>query len=136
MIRLREVLLVDDSEADNYIHRRVIQKSGVVETVSVARNGQEALDHLAPTAALVTTTDTPENTAKYVSWHDFYSYCCRAYGIHLAVPRRRRLQKELRVTRSGRINYKAFCAFLGADLSADQLGMVPMNVEQSNAISG
>ena len=45
--RLREILLVDDSEADNYIHRRVIQKSGVVETVSVARNGQEALDHLA-----------------------------------------------------------------------------------------
>lgn len=72
----------------------------------------------------------------YLSWHDFYSYITRRYALHLATPRRRRLQKELQVTRSGRIHYKSFCSFLGMDLTAQQLGIKPMQVDPAAFISG
>ncbi len=40
------ILLVDDDHATNYIHRKILEKSGIVENVKVALNGQEALDFI------------------------------------------------------------------------------------------
>tara|TARA_R110002072_G_scaffold136285_2_gene278602 strand:+ start:34176 stop:34697 length:522 start_codon:yes stop_codon:yes gene_type:complete len=45
-IMLQEILLVDDSDSDNYYHRRVIKKSGLCETVSVATSVDEGIAHL------------------------------------------------------------------------------------------
>ena len=45
--KLSEVLLVDDYEADNYLHRLAFETLGCAEKVSVAKNGEEALAHLA-----------------------------------------------------------------------------------------
>jgi CheY-like chemotaxis protein len=44
--KLNYVLLVDDNESDNFIHKRVLEKSGIARHVEVAMNGQEALDFL------------------------------------------------------------------------------------------
>lgn len=43
---LRSVLLVDDSEADNFLHRRAIERSGLVADVVVQPDGEAALDFL------------------------------------------------------------------------------------------
>lgn len=48
-MQLEEILLVDDSEADNFIHRRVITKAACANRVAVCEDGQEALDYLAST---------------------------------------------------------------------------------------
>ncbi len=40
------ILLIDDDEAVNFIHNRVIQKSGCAQEVAISRNGQEAIDFL------------------------------------------------------------------------------------------
>ncbi|WP_010232099.1 response regulator [Gillisia marina] len=40
------ILLIDDDEAVNFIHNRVIQKSGCAKEVAISRNGQEAIDFL------------------------------------------------------------------------------------------
>lgn len=40
------VLLIDDDDDDNFIHRRVLQKSGLVKEVGVAENGLQALAYL------------------------------------------------------------------------------------------
>lgn len=45
--RLRTVLLIDDQEADNYLHRRTIERSGAAESIVVHDSGQGALDYLA-----------------------------------------------------------------------------------------
>ncbi len=37
------ILLVDDSEADNFLHTRVIKRAGVANQISTAGNGAEAL---------------------------------------------------------------------------------------------
>ena len=44
--KLNCVLLVDDNESDNFLHKRVLEKSGICEVVAVALNGREALDYL------------------------------------------------------------------------------------------
>ena len=44
--KLAKILLVDDSVADNYLHRRLITKLGLAEEIVVAHNGIEALDYL------------------------------------------------------------------------------------------
>lgn len=44
--KLNCILLIDDDDAVNFIHNRVIQKSGCTENVAVARNGQEAIEYL------------------------------------------------------------------------------------------
>lgn len=44
--KLREILLVDDQEADNFLHARVIRKMGCAETVTAKLNGREAIDYL------------------------------------------------------------------------------------------
>lgn len=45
-MKLKEVLLVDDSDLDNFVHQRVIKNLGIAEKVTVVENGQEALDYL------------------------------------------------------------------------------------------
>jgi CheY-like chemotaxis protein len=46
MKKLNCVLLVDDNESDNFIHKRVLEKSEITKSIAVALNGQEALDFL------------------------------------------------------------------------------------------
>ena len=44
--KLRRVLLIDDSAADNYYHKRILRKADVVEEVIIKENGKEALEYL------------------------------------------------------------------------------------------
>lgn len=46
MASFRSVLLVDDSRADNFLHRELIREADFAEHVAVARDGVEALDYL------------------------------------------------------------------------------------------
>ncbi len=46
MQKLNTILLVDDYEADNFIHRLVIDRYGCAENVDSVGNGQQALDYL------------------------------------------------------------------------------------------
>ena len=46
MSQLDSVLLIDDNDADNYIHKRVLTRAGVVKEVYVAFDGVEALELL------------------------------------------------------------------------------------------
>lgn len=44
--RLNCVLLVDDDRATNFLNKRLLDKMGVVQKISIARNGEEAMDYL------------------------------------------------------------------------------------------
>ncbi len=44
--KLNEILLVDDNEADNFLHRVVLERACVAKAVTEKLNGQEALDYL------------------------------------------------------------------------------------------
>jgi CheY-like chemotaxis protein len=44
--KLDKVLLIDDSDADNFIHQRVIKKADITHHIIVKKSGQEALDYL------------------------------------------------------------------------------------------
>ncbi len=44
--KLNKILLIDDSEADNYIHSRVIKKADVTDQIITKLGAQEALDYL------------------------------------------------------------------------------------------
>ncbi len=44
--KLNCVLLVDDNDSDNFIHKRVVETSGIANFIGIALNGQEALDFL------------------------------------------------------------------------------------------
>lgn len=44
--KLGSILLVDDDEATNYIHKRVIIDHGSCENIIVKTNGEEALNYL------------------------------------------------------------------------------------------
>lgn len=46
MKQLRRILLVDDDTVTNMLHRRVLERSGHVQNIDVATDGQEALDIL------------------------------------------------------------------------------------------
>lgn len=43
MKRIKTVLLIDDDDATNFIHKKIVQSSGLVDVVYVARGGEEAL---------------------------------------------------------------------------------------------
>lgn len=43
---LRNVLLIDDDPADNFLHRKIILSTGLVTEVSVRETGIAALDYL------------------------------------------------------------------------------------------
>ena len=40
------ILLIDDNEDDNFFHKRVIMKSGLVSNVVEKKSGEEALEYL------------------------------------------------------------------------------------------
>jgi CheY-like chemotaxis protein len=44
--KLNCVLLVDDNESDNFLHRKVLEKSGIADHIEVVMNGKEALDFI------------------------------------------------------------------------------------------
>lgn len=43
---VNKLLLVDDDEGMNYLHHRILEKSGLVRNVLVKNNGHEALKYL------------------------------------------------------------------------------------------
>lgn len=44
--KLKNVLLIDDSESDNFYHARKIRKMGITDNIHICYGGQEALDFL------------------------------------------------------------------------------------------
>ncbi len=44
--KLKNVLLIDDSESDNFYHARKIRKMGITDNIHMCYSGQEALDYL------------------------------------------------------------------------------------------
>ncbi|MEZ4953051.1 MAG: response regulator [Saprospiraceae bacterium] len=46
MKKLDKVLLIDDSKADNFIHKRVIKKADITDNIIVKYSGQSALEYL------------------------------------------------------------------------------------------
>lgn len=44
--KLNSILLVDDDEATNFIHKLIIEKMGCAEKVVITQNGSEALAYL------------------------------------------------------------------------------------------
>lgn len=44
--RLGTVLLIDDEEADNFLHRRVIDEAGVADEIVVRQDAPSALEYL------------------------------------------------------------------------------------------
>lgn len=46
MGKLKRVLLVDDYEADNFLHQMLFEELDCAEIIDVAQNGREALDYL------------------------------------------------------------------------------------------
>ncbi|RMB59184.1 response regulator [Dokdonia sinensis] len=46
MKKLREILLIDDSESDNFVHSRVIKKAQVTDKITIKYSGEEGIDYL------------------------------------------------------------------------------------------
>ncbi len=46
MKQLREILLIDDSESDNFVHSRVIKRANVTSKVTIKYSGEEGLSYL------------------------------------------------------------------------------------------
>lgn len=46
MKKIKNVLLIDDDEPTNFIHKKILQLSGLVDNVHVTQGGQEALEYL------------------------------------------------------------------------------------------
>lgn len=46
MKKLNCILLIDDDNSTNFIHRKILEKAQLSEEIVVALNGQEAMDYL------------------------------------------------------------------------------------------
>lgn len=44
--KLNCVLLIDDNEADNFLHEKILRKAGITDHVVSVKGGQEALEYL------------------------------------------------------------------------------------------
>ena len=44
--KLNCLLLVDDNESDNFLHKMIIQKADIADHIEIAENGEEAIDFL------------------------------------------------------------------------------------------
>ena len=44
--KLNKILLVDDSESDNFYHARIIKKCNVAENIVIKLSAEEALEYL------------------------------------------------------------------------------------------
>lgn len=60
MKKIKTVLLIDDDEPTNFINKKIIQSSGLVEAIHVAHGGQEALNLLSRKNNLVNEFPTPD----------------------------------------------------------------------------
>ena len=45
-MKLEKVLLIDDSDIDNMVNKKVIEKTGVAKTIVIKKSAQSALDYL------------------------------------------------------------------------------------------
>ncbi|WP_339736288.1 response regulator [uncultured Sunxiuqinia sp.] len=48
-MKLKSILLIDDNEADNFLHKLVIRDAACAEQVVAVNGGQEALEYLSET---------------------------------------------------------------------------------------
>lgn len=46
MSKINSILLVDDDQINNFINKRIIGKLNIADNVSIASNGEEALDYI------------------------------------------------------------------------------------------
>ncbi|MAP81075.1 MAG: response regulator [Aequorivita sp.] len=46
MKKIKNVLLIDDSESDNFYHARKIRKMGITDNIHICYSGEEALQYL------------------------------------------------------------------------------------------
>ena len=46
MVKLNTILLIDDDFTTNYLHKKVISKSGIDAQIEVVNNGKEGIDKL------------------------------------------------------------------------------------------
>ncbi len=60
MKKLSKVLLVDDSEATNYMNRYFFNKLGICDNIEVTTNGQKGLDYLMSIPKEKWNTDLPK----------------------------------------------------------------------------
>ena len=44
--KLNCVLLIDDNEADNFLHKMIIEEADITEKIVIMENGQTGLDYL------------------------------------------------------------------------------------------
>ena len=44
--KINYVLLVDDNDSDNFLHKRVIEKAGITDHIEIAENDKDALDFI------------------------------------------------------------------------------------------
>lgn len=44
--KLKNILLIDDSESDNFYHARKIRKMGITDNIHICYSGHEALEYL------------------------------------------------------------------------------------------
>lgn len=45
-IQLKSILLIDDNEADNFLHKLVLEKMGITERIDIVYDGIQALNFL------------------------------------------------------------------------------------------
>lgn len=75
---LNKVLLIDDSEAINYIHNYILKELGIVQEIIIRENGADALAYLLDLIA--SNTPLPElifidiNMPKMNAWEFFEAY--------------------------------------------------------------
>lgn len=46
MNKINSILLVDDDQINNYINKRIIAKLNITDHISIASNGEEAIEHI------------------------------------------------------------------------------------------
>jgi CheY-like chemotaxis protein len=60
MKKIKTVLLIDDDEPTTFINKKIIQSSGLIETIHITYSGQEALNFLRLTNDQVDETPIPD----------------------------------------------------------------------------
>jgi CheY-like chemotaxis protein len=60
MKKIKTVLLIDDDEPTTFINKKIIQSSGLIDTIHTANSGQEALNFLTHTNNQVNETLIPD----------------------------------------------------------------------------
>jgi CheY-like chemotaxis protein len=60
MRKINAVLLIDDDEPTNFIHKKIIQNSGLVEIIHIVQGGREALHFLSSNEIKVNNGHIPD----------------------------------------------------------------------------